>query len=117
MMTVATLMQVLPKLELPDKATKARLQECINKAEEKGLIVNLMDKLSYLEGYAGERSKGCRMYADRAPFSFEFVMLDANGARWFNGGLLYYEAGDQGFGSPQFSVRLVGTSEGWEIHT
>lgn len=36
---------------------------------------------------------------------------------WFNGGLLFYGAGDSGVGGPNFSVRLNAEKAGWSIHT
>lgn len=87
-------------------------------AKRRGLLPLLQERLSYLNGYAQERSKGCRIWKDFAPYSFSFLMLDAQGKGWFNGGLIYFGKGDTGVDGPQFSVRLGDTSEeGWSVHT
>lgn len=86
-------------------------------ADSVGKRAQLDDRLAFLDGYAQGRAK-CILYADFAPYSFEFVLLDAKtGAKWFNGGLLYFGPGDDGSGDPQFSVRLDSRESGWEIHT
>ena len=85
-------------------------------AEQRGLVKQLQDKLDYLDTYAGREATECFLYQDFAPYSFEFVMMKGN-ERWFNGGCIYFGAGDNGVGEPQFSVRIGDSSEGWSIHT
>jgi len=94
------------------------------KAVELGLEKKLQEKLDYLGGYACHETPEdtrCRLFQDRAPLSFEFVMEkrqpDGTYKRWFNGGMIFYGAGDQGFGAPQFSVRIGNLDAGWSIHT
>lgn len=119
MMTVDEVLKEFSRLEVPDDSGRKRLQECIDLAEKKN-IFSLMEKLRYLNGYAGEQSKGCRLYHDFAPFSLGFVVIKADGKEWFNGGLIYYGKDDLGYGAPQFSVRGSRTNkgnEGWEINT
>ena len=95
-------------------------------AESRGLSEQFKDKLGYLDNYAcdenDEEKTLCIITNDHAPHGFNFVMKmrktkDSEYAPWFNGGLLYYHAGDLGFGAPNFSVRPAGRDEGWEIHT
>lgn len=87
-------------------------------AKRRGLLLELQEQLTYLNGYAQERSKGCRVWKDFAPYSFSFLMLDAQGKSWFNGGLIYFGKGDTGVDGPQYSVRLGDSyEEGWSVHT
>lgn len=86
-------------------------------AERRKITDKLLKWLTYLNDYAGDRSQGCQVYRDVFP-SFGFTMLDKAGARWFNGGMIYYGPGDSGVGAPQYSVR-IGTDleEDWSINT
>jgi hypothetical protein len=86
-------------------------------AKERGIHQSLMDKLDYLNGYAGERSAGCILSKDFAPYSFGFCILDANSKPWFHGGLIFHGQGDSGVGAPTLSVRIGELDESWSIHT
>lgn len=112
-------------------------------AKSRGLEAQLQEKLDYLDHYAckdpndptddrAPDATRCLLFKDFAPYSFEFVMErkvnvagtkdeDRAGTfeyrRWFNGGLIYFGAGDTGAGAPQLSVRIGSTDEGWSIHT
>jgi len=94
-------------------------------AESTGRMKQLQEKLDYLGTYADHERKGltkCVLGYDFAPYSFSFLMMkkDDNGEyqRWFNGGLIYFSAGDSGVGMPQLSVRIGDISESnWSIHT
>jgi len=86
----------------------------------------LQKQLDYLGGYACNdgRQTRCLLYRDFAPQSFAFMMQlkredePCSAYRdWFNGGLIYYGAGENGVSDPQFSVRLDSSSQGWEVHT
>lgn len=106
-----------PRLEFDASGTE-RLQEILVFLEKrKELEPRFMKRLQYLNDYAGDRSQGCRLYKDFSPLSFEIVMLDAKGGRWFNGGLIYHGRGDDGVGGPSYSVRLGDLDEDWSIHT
>lgn len=89
----------------------------------------LEKELEYLNSYACrldddkldlEKTR-CVLYKDWATHSFGFMMMvrDKNGEykNWFNGGLIFYQAGDTGVGGPQYSVRLDNSTTGWSIHT
>jgi len=117
--TVEEVQKKYPRLDF-QAGGERRLQEVVdflNRRNDEDLSKKFFDRLEYLNGYAGDRSKGCRLYHDLAPLSFGFTMLDANGAWWFNGGLIHHGAGDTGVGAPSFSVRLTGDEEDWSIHT
>jgi hypothetical protein len=101
-------------------------------ALERGLHRKLSAKLHYLDEYANregctyDKAEGkdtrCRLFKDFAPHSFEFVMEcreapDAPWKRWFNGGLIFHDAGSSGV-SGEMSVRLGDCSQSdWGIHT
>lgn len=83
---------------------------------------SLKSRLDYLERYGGDDRTRVRLYRDRAPCSFGFVIEKKDAAgEWrhlFTGGLLYHGAHD-GFGSgaaPTLAVTLDPTN-GWSIHT
>ncbi len=95
-------------------------------AESRGLSDQFESRLDYLGKYAcdenDEERTLCLITNDHAPHGFNFVMKvrktkDSEYEPWFNGGLLYDHRGDQGFGAPNFSVRLTDRNEGWEVHT
>ena len=104
-------------------------QEHFNKvkafAESTNRMEQLQEKLDYLDTYADHERKGltkCILGYDFAPYSFSFLMMkkDDSGEYqpWFNGGLVFFDAGDSGVGLPQLSVRIGDTSESeWNIHT
>lgn len=108
------------------ESAQKRMDDAKTFAESRGLSDQFQDKLNYLGKYScdendPERTR-CIITNDRAPHGFNFVMQtrkakDEEYHGWFNGGLLYYQADDQGFGEPNFSVRLVSRDEGWEVHT
>jgi len=82
----------------------------------------LKSRLDYLERYGGDDRTRVRLYRDRAPYSFGFVIEKKDtGGEWrhlFTGGLLYHGTHD-GFGSgaaPTLAVTLEPTN-GWSIHT
>jgi len=91
-------------------------------AESTGRMAQLQSKLDYLDNYGGEGKTKCLLGYDWAPYSFAFTMmrLMPNGEyeRWFNGGLIFHGAHDNGGdGSyPTLSVCLTPT-DGWSIHT
>ena len=86
-----------------------------------GLIKQLEDKLNYLENYSDETAK-CFLYKDFAPYSFQFTMTrqdkDGEDKYWFNGGLIFHGAHDNG-GDGSFPTLTVSISPstGWQIHT
>ncbi len=94
-------------------------------AEKTGQMVQLQEKLDYLDTYAehGDRGKTrCRLWKDYAPCSFNLLMErrqeDGSYERWWNGGLIYHGQHD-GFGSgsaPTFSTCVTPTS-GWSVHS
>ena len=96
-------------------------------AEENGKLGCLQDKLDYLGSFScPENDKTltkCVLYKDFAPQSFGFTMFKKDREtgeykRWFNGGMIYYGAGDTGVGAPQLSVRIGDSSQsGWQINT
>lgn len=94
-------------------------------AKRAGKFDQLKEKLDYLDTYADHENKGltkCVLGYDFAPYSFSFLMMKRDAAGeyrpWFNGGLIFYDAGDTGVGNPQFSVRIGDVSEsGWSINT
>ena len=109
-------------IEFANDAAKELADKCRALSAERKLDFD--ERLNYLGGFADHEGKGltkCILYTDFSPLSFEFTMLkkDASGEyrRWFNGGLIYFGRGENGVGSPQFSVRLVTDTEGWSIHT
>jgi len=121
--------------------TEGYLETVRKFAEETGQTESLQERLDYLGNYAcnsGRQTK-CRLYKDFAPMSFYFVMeikkeedtpaLPCSGRRryeatdspefrrWFNGGLIYFDAGDTGVSGPQYSVRIDSSKSGWSVHT
>lgn len=106
--------------------TNGYLDQVKQFAERTGQLDQLKDKLLYLGRYACNdgRVTRCNLMKDFAPKSFYFVMdlkqegePDSAFKTWFNGGLIFYDAGDTGVGAPQFSVRLDASKSGWNIHT
>jgi hypothetical protein len=93
-------------------------------AEKLGKLDSLNKQLEYLGSYAchtDPENTRCDLFKDFAPLSFEFVMYVKDEAgqykRWFNGGCIFYNAGESGVGGPQFSCRLDSRESGWSIHT
>lgn len=82
----------------------------------------LESKLNYLRSYGGDIDAiRCNLFKDFAPYSFAFTierkMPDGDFLFQFNGGLIYFGAGDSGVGMPQLSVKIGDLDEGWSIHT
>lgn len=101
---------------------KIKCEEYFNQvrtwATEHGCIDKFADRLDYLATYGGPDTT-CYLYRDFAPNSFEFV-VEKDGKRWFNGGLIYSGPGQPLNGSfPAFTVSLgpSGREHGWSIHT
>ena len=73
-----------------------------------------------LEDLTKYKPDGCKviLYHDFAPYSFYWVLLGPDAARWMNGGLIYHGTHDGGGdgGAPTFSFNLT-PSNGWVIHT
>lgn len=105
-----------PKLEFANADEKLKEVEAFLQ-KRPDMLEKFDARLKYLNDYAGDNSKGCQLFADFAPLSFEFTMLQADGSYWFNGGLIYHGQGDTGVGAPTHSVRLGDTHEDWSIHT
>ena len=108
---------------LVDK-TNGTLDEVRAFAERTGQTESLEKNLAYLAGYACHETPQdtrCLLFPDFAPMSFEFVIerrqADGGYARWFNGGMIYFEKHESGVGGPQCSVRLDTSESGWSIHT
>ena len=78
----------------------------------------LMERLDYLAHYS-DPATTCYLYADRAPYSFDFSMK-RHGAFWFHGGLVYSGPEQPLNGSgPAFTVG-IGVPSGiptWSVHT
>lgn len=90
-----------PRLHFSEDA-RTRLREVLDflaKRADQELADKFFKRLKYLNGYAGERSKGCKLGRDHSPLSFSFAMLGPSGQFWFDGGLIYNSAG------------------GWSLHT
>lgn len=89
-------------------------------AKENGCIDKLESRLDYLRNYGGAPDfTECYLYKDFAPHSFEFV-IEREGKRWFNGGLIYSGPGQPLDGSfPALTVDLgpSGREHDWSIHT
>lgn len=112
-----------------------KLEEARRFADSRGLREQFESRITYLVEYGNLMGDGTvatddnpnkvvnrvTLFSDHAPYSFEFVVNriapDGTERFLFNGGLLYYGRGDTGVSTPQFSVRIGATSEGWEIHT
>ena len=105
------------------------LEEVREFAKIKGLTKNFEEKLNYLRTYACTLENDvvdlmltkCILDKDWSPNSFRFTMQrrDQNGdyQTWFNGGLIFYDAGDTGV-DKQLSVRTGCTKKSeWNIHT
>lgn len=108
-----------------EKEGKEQLREAFKVARGLGMSDQLKQQLRYLDDYAEHGDRGrtqCRLWDDFAPHSFYFVMKrrqeDGSYKRWFNGGLIFHGAHDNGGdgGAPTFSVSLTPAS-GWKIHT
>ena len=102
------------------------LAEAREFAMDLGLLENLEGQLDYLSNYAcGEEETNrtiCDLYTDHSPHSFYFVMNikdkeTGEYKRWFNGGLIFFNAGESGVSGPQYTVRLDSSKSGWSIHT
>ena len=76
---------------------------------------------SALRSLAVPREKRVLLMRDFAPYSFSFQTYRLVGGEWrdsYNGGLIYYGAGDTGVDAPNFSVRIgPDLPEGWSINT
>lgn len=119
-------------------------QDVVGFARDHGVLGLLADKLAYLSNYGNEperpgydgladadklgwalvhrnpASAVCELYKDYAAHSFQFLMKRADGANWFNGGLIYSGPGQPLDGSaPAFTVSLepTGVEHQWSIHT
>jgi len=107
-------------IECPDHLAAVRAF-----ADRHDLTSKLQAQLDYLGNYAchgdPERTR-CRLFSDRAPQSFSFLLerckADGTYEPMLHGGMIFYGPADGGTGAPQFSVSLGG-EEGarWEIHT
>jgi len=120
--------------------TEGYLETVRKFAEETNQLKGLQERLDYLGNYGcnSGRQTRCRLYKDFAPMSFYFVMEvkkeddpdnrsrnygwskddpDSEYRRWFNGGLIYFDAGDTGVSGPQYSVRIDSSKSGWSVHT
>lgn len=120
-------------------------------AARAGVLDKLLDKLAYLSNYGqiGEAvptfgpdqpqerlawirtkpnaiSANCELHKDASPHSFGFLMKDANGAAWFNGGLIYSGPGDEdeapirldgSFPALTVGIGIDDTQHDWSIHT
>lgn len=123
----------------------AYFEQVIAFAAQAGASAQLVERLAYLSNYGSEPERGgydalpdaaarlawalthanpmsarCELYPDFAPHSFRFLMLRADGSRWFNGGLIYSGPGQPLDGSfPALTVGIgIDTSvHGWSIHT
>ncbi len=91
-------------------------------AEETDQMDQLQVKLDFLDGFGGEpKNVRCLLFKDFAPYSFYFVLekhVEGKWKRWFNGGLIYHGAHDNGGdgGAPTYSVCLT-PIRGWSVHT
>ena len=84
-----------------------------------GCLLKLAERLDYLTTY-GDGTNVCHLHKDFAPNSFEFVMLRADGSRWFNGGLIYCGPGQPADGSfPSLTVSIGSnpSKHAWTINT
>lgn len=118
-MTNTEITSKYPRLSFEGSGLK-RLQEILDfleKRNEPELTEKFLARMKYLNDYAGERSQGCTLRRDYAPFSFAFVMLRQDGESWFNGGMIYHGPGESGAGAPAYSVRIGDRPEDWSIHT
>jgi hypothetical protein len=101
------------------------LGEVRAQADKMGMRGSLEKQLEYLATYACHtdlENTRCDLFKDFAPLSFGFTMYvkdEKTGEykRWFNGGCLFYNAGESGVSGPQFSCRLDSRESGWTIHT
>jgi hypothetical protein len=103
-------------------------QEYFNQVKQFAIDNNLLENfektMNYLDTYAEGEERGktrCKLYKDFAPNSFEFVMERRCNIGeyhfWFNGGAIFYSAGENGVSGPQYTVRLDCEKSGWSIHT
>lgn len=74
-----------------------------------GCLLKLAERLDYLTNYGGGGNV-CHLYYDRAPNSFEFTILRADGSPWFNGGLIYS-------GPTQSCDDVNPSKHAWSVHT
>jgi len=84
------------------------------KVEKMGSLVECLDRLQAIAGnYKGKVS----LFADWAPYSFEFSIV-SDGRCVLNGGVIFHGKHDNGGdgGAPTFSVSLSPV-DGWSIHT
>lgn len=105
--------------------------EVVKFAAENNLLDNFLDKLDYLRTYANRegctyakdegKDTRCTLYADFAPYSFEFGIQKFDGKEWsgwFGGGLIYSGPEQPLNGSgPAFTVGIGTPKVGWSIHT
>lgn len=104
-----------------DDRTDGYLDEVKAFAERAGKTEQLQKQLDYLANYSQSETR-CLLFRDFAPMSFYFEIQRRSDAatleRWFNGGLIFFNKGDTGVGSPQFSVRAGDSLPcGWSVHT
>jgi hypothetical protein len=80
----------------------------------------LVERLDWLAQYGGALDFAtCTLYPDHAPHSFAFV-IEKDGARWFNGGLIYSGPGQPLDGSAPALTVGIGiddSTHGWSVHT
>jgi len=103
---------------------REHLRETFKFAREIGMSNQLKDQLRYLDTYAEQDDRGrtrCRLMSDFAPHSFYFLMevrKEDGYELWFNGGLIFHGAHDNGGDgrAPTFSMNLTPQS-GWSVHT
>ncbi len=94
-------------------------------AAENGLQHKLAERIEYLAYYAENGDVGktrCSLFYDFAPNSFTFTIerrqVDGSYQYWFNGGLIFHDAGSSGSEYPVLSVRVGDTNESdWGVHT
>lgn len=110
--------EMFPKIEIVNWPHMAETMEF---AKKRGIVGKLTHRLRYLNGYAGNGLSKVRLGKDTTfgfTPSFSFMMFDAEGSQWFNGGLIYHASGSSGVSAPEFSVRIgADLKEDWEVHT
>lgn len=119
------------------------LREVLEFAIRNDVAHKLLEKLAFLSNYgngpgpifgrdqtgeqlawaltnANPNGSVCQLYPDSAPHSFTFVMLNKDGSRWFNGGLIYSGPGqrlDGGFPALTVGIGIDDSVHGWSVHT
>lgn len=114
-MTEQEVLAKYPALKLRTPA--GYLDRVLSFAETRGLLEQFLGRLgSIAKGtWFGEPCE-LQMFRDFAPWSFEWQIC-RGGEVVYNGGLIYFGAGDSGVDAPQLFVRLGDQSEGWSIHS